>query len=603
MEKLVNDLKIKDSYILLLFVLIFTLLFVQFPLNDSFAGNCDTLIGIARFNFYLNKIKSFFFHDYSNFLYPEMFHGKFGETVHLLSLPYIFFRIIGFGDVLSYYFFLVLIFSINSYTLFKLSKFYFTDIRSSFFAAIVFSLSNFTFGHIDDPHIIFFGFAFLALINFHLFLETHKIKYFFYLTLLSIIQINSSAYNYFSLLLLLFCFSTFNWTKMKPKKKFFQKSIALFILVNLIFGISFFFSNIKLLGQKDFYNPWNNRAISNLHSFISLGDFFKKLPGNIYKKEGDVQNVEEESGNWNAYYLNGYQSYIYPFPKDTKFKFKVPPKSRITYHQLRRSGFLGFSTLLLLLIGILNIRRLKGKGEILSLFFIGLLFSFGPLILINNTIIKTPLFPFYEYFDFIGYFRVPTRIFFLSLFSIALLCGHGLNNVLSLKKLSLGFKNILMIGIISIFLLENCPTSFKKYRHQPTPLNLFSVIPKDSKDTILHLPSEIGLLFSDDTGDFFNYSREFIYMNWHNYHKKKILNGASSYYSKTRALDQNYIDKIPQENSLKYLSQKRGVKYIAIHPHLILNPREKLLIEKLKKSPFVKVINSYKENILLKLTI
>ncbi|MFZ9000398.1 MAG: hypothetical protein ACO20H_03785 [Bacteriovoracaceae bacterium] len=556
----------KLLYFLIILIFVY---FIQLPLTNSLPGNCDTYLGLAKLNFYTNNIASFFSQSSSS----ELMGSRFGESVYFIGLPYIILKLLGVNEITSFYFLLVAIYSLTAIALYKLSKLYLKSHILSFCSALFFCFSNFTFGHIDDLHIVFYGLIFYSIYNLKLLHQTGKAKYYTLLLVTSILQIHSSIYNYSVLILSIIIITLINYRNINFGKKKTLKAIGIFGIIHLIFTLQFIGPRLELKEDKDFYNPWNNKAIANIHSFFSLKDFFKKVPGNIYSPNGDIKNAEEELELHAPLIQKGLSEYINPLSKINKKDIRVPAGNSVYYHQLRRSGFIGYLSLIIILVGLIRIKRLEYNWEILAFLIIGITAASGPTFNIGNIPYKTPLFIFYETFDFLSYFRVPTRIYFMALFSLSILYGFGVSQIMSkLKKSSI----LLPLIFCLIFLIENVPLPLRKSVPPTYPQNLFHKI---SSGKVLHLPSQIGFMFFDDSKDYFSYSREFIYMNWANFHKLHIANGVNSYFNKPRFELQSAIDQL----NIDALKNKYGIKYISIHEHLVIDEIDKTQVNQFKE--------------------
>ncbi len=573
-------------------ILLFTLLFLQFPLTNSYPGNCDTYLGLAKLNYYSELISSLF--NSSPTPTSDLMDIKYGESVYLLGSPYILLKLIGFNDNVSFYFLMVFLFSFTSISLYKLSSLYIDNKGLCFASSLFFGLSNFTFGHIDDLNIVFYGLLFLSLYNLKRFFETKKLNYFLFLLITSLAQIHSSIYNYFSLLLVLAIFLIVNIRLIFKNLNFYGPRLFLFLLINSLFLYQFLLPRMELKKDSDFVNPWNNKAIANIHSFFSIKDFLRKIPGNIYSPKGDINSASEEFEIYGNILKGGYSEYLNPLKINDPSVIKMPADNTVFYHQLRRSAFLGYFTLVILLLGLIGIKRLKGKYEIVFFLSIGTLFSIGPTFNIGEIPYKTPLFYFYKTFEWISYYRVPTRVFFVALFALSVLYANGIRVLLERIKVPEQYQRATIFGLCLIFMIENIPFPFRKSQLPAYPAHIFQ---SHEKSKILHIPSQIGYMFFDDSGDYFPYSREFIYMNWSSKHKRPIANGVNSYFSSKRFELQNKIKEI----DLKALKQQFGITHIAIHKHLILNKEDEVQVESFLRKKDLSTIFNSSQNLLLKI--
>ena len=130
--------------------LFFLLLFIQFPINGNLPGNADTwLVGITIPNALRIKFLSLFTGlKTGTSMFPENFLA-FGETAPGCSVIFSVFRIITRDDIVAYYFFISVLFSINAFGAAALARAYGAKTGPSVVAGFAFSCSNFIIANID----------------------------------------------------------------------------------------------------------------------------------------------------------------------------------------------------------------------------------------------------------------------------------------------------------------------------------------------------------------------------------------------------------------------------------------------------------------------
>ena len=95
-------------------------------------------------------MKSFFLgNDYGQSLYPFKNLFSSGETAIGTSLFFIMFKGLGLSDLVSYYLFISLLFSLSSYSASVFFSNFFVSKRIHFLLGLTFSTTNFIFGNIS----------------------------------------------------------------------------------------------------------------------------------------------------------------------------------------------------------------------------------------------------------------------------------------------------------------------------------------------------------------------------------------------------------------------------------------------------------------------
>jgi hypothetical protein len=511
-----------DRLKILIIPLLFGALFLQFPLSHSLPENNTTWYILSQFNFYYQKLFNLGFSGTSFF--PVQNAVGLSDTGLIHFLIYLPFRIIFKNELWAYYFYLVSIFSLNFFVFNKFLKQVFKLEKSSVYGALVFSCSNFVFGNIGDPPVIFYPFFLLTFIYLDKYFHTKNYKHLIYASLLCGLQVFSFSYVYFFLNICVFLYFLLFRYKVKDA--------AFFFTINLLIGLLFFYPYINKFKNGEMVGLYNNKANATIHSFMELKDFFKKVPGNIYGREGDLNNLYQLQIYAKILESKNELHYLYPVVSSTQLGELVPPvnenilNEKVIYHQLRKSGFVGFSVLLLSILGLLMFSRNKYKNFVNGLFLVGLFLCIGPYFQIGDDLWRTPLYFAYEHIPGFSFFRVPSRAFMLCLISVSVYSSVALSKI--------KYKGVFYLFII-VALLENIPFPMKKWKYFSPPQNKISKFlnTQDNK-VLLYLPSDLGVYIFNDDKDVFAFQREYIYMNWKNYHSHSILNGMAAYLPPSR---------------------------------------------------------------------
>jgi len=539
-----------NTIVLVIYILFYLLLFSQFPLKKSIPGNCDTWLVISLSNTYINKISSFFTEKMTGVsLYPVSDTMSYGEGSPGCAAIFILFRLLGFNNIFSYYFFITLLFALTAFGVYLLSGLYLQTRTAAFFAGFAFTCSNFMFANIDDSIVIFYFLSALSLYFVKRFFSSGIKVYLLYGAIIGGLEIYFSLYVFIYQTVALVIISILNFNNvMKNKKLFFS---GIFIYMFITFPFIFFYVNSLM--KINIVNPWSETyttpgIISKCS--LKLKDFFKVLPGNL----------------------------IYPAKKTSKFFWPY----------IRRYAFSGY---LIVILALLSLKKhWKGEKELILIALSGFLLSGGQEIRINGLTIHPLFFYLYNLFPCMAIMRVPLRAYFLVTLTISILAAVSLEEILKNIK----NRNMYIFFIIAVLLfhsVENIPFPFyacniEKYHNIPAEYYNFF---KNQKDLIiLDLPSNIGLDFRESGNNLFVYNREIIYMNWQTQHKQNITGGVNGYYPVSRVIIQKYIDSLPERNSFSSLS-KLGVDYIVFHKTMLL-PGEKNLLPQLNRSDCVEKV-------------
>lgn len=583
-----------------LFLILFGVLFLQFPINDSLPGNNTTWFILSQFNFYYNKVVGLFGSGSTgSFFYPASSPIGWADTGFLQFPFYFLAKAIGINELYSYYFYMVMIFTLTAFSLYYLANIYLNNKFYSLISSLVFTCSNFTFGNIEDIPLLFFFFVFFSIYFLKKSFVEKKINFFFLSAFLSGIQAHCFSYSYLLLHFILIILFILNW-KAITQKPFGLKAIFGYAIIDLSIASTFFLPYIIKMNSSEFVNPFNNKANATIHSFMEFKDFFRKIPGNIYNRSGDLDNllvIQDYAKDIKKMNLN---EYIFPVVSSKEISQFLPPihkkhlNSIVLYPQIRKSGFLGFSVLLLSILGFLRFKR-KTKLELGAFAILGVFLCLGPFIYINGHSYRAPLFWFYEYIPFFDFFRVPSRAFLLCVFSFSIFSAKGAFE-LSLYLKSKKIKIISFLVICSLLMIENIPYPFSRYKYfPPIDKKIMQHLKGKKNKTILYLPSSLGLYIFNDSNDVFAYARDYIYMNWKTFHNQNIINGMSAYLPSHRIKVQTLINSLPKKEAVKDLMNRYHLNYIIYVKNFIDKDFEKDILNGLKENSNLKLIETSKD--------
>jgi hypothetical protein len=234
--------------------------------------------------------------------------------------------------------------------------------------------------------------------------------------------------------------------------------------------------------------------------------------------------------------------------------------------------FIGYSAILLALIGLATIWRHNWRMGVTAIFLIlaGYLFALG--FFSTSLGIKLPLYYLSEKISFFSAIRAPQRFALLIYFGILILSSYGLIAIAT--KLDYKFKAIATGLIVCAFILEIYPA---KLPFGPIPTYTPSAIDQEiarlsGKNStpykILHLP-----IYTARPG---YPTQEATYMVDSTLHWNPILNGFSGAEPIDFKLNMLKLAQLPQPEALKVFTGQ-GVTALALHKSIDTNQRKQIL--------------------------
>ncbi|MDD4236425.1 MAG: hypothetical protein PHF99_10470, partial [Bacteroidales bacterium] len=408
-----NKIKINSPTLLafLIFASVFLLLFIPFPLNKTIGGTCDALLTIASGNFFGNFLQSVFGTEIlTSSLYPGTNILQWGESAVGLLFLFNFFKILGCNDILSWYFYVVTIFSLNSLGVFVLSHHYTKNFFISVLGGILFAFTNFAFVNIDDAHVFFYFFTAISVVLLLRYKKSGKIRLLYIASIISALQIYFSIYVfvYGTLVFTVFFIYATNLFQRLNQKKLIQTvtSFGFYLLIILPFVVFYWQAKTHTQAYIPEFGSWNN-IISN--AYLNFSDFFRVMPNNI----------------------------VYP----SEFK---EVDVMFSFFEMRKSAFIG--TFLMSAGIFFSIKYYKKLLPWIIVAVLGFTFSSYPYKILSSNI---------EFFEII---RLPYRAYFISNLALAVIAVVGINEIL--KKINKKQQFILIFLIAIIHIAENIPYPF-----------------------------------------------------------------------------------------------------------------------------------------------
>jgi hypothetical protein len=188
------------------------------------------------------------------------------------------------------------------------------------------------------------------------------------------------------------------------------------------------------------------------------------------------------------------------------------------------------------------------------------LFSLGPFIHFNGEAILKygPYILLYYVFPGFDGLRVPSRFIIMVAFSLSVLSGFGMTNLLShVKRISGKVAITVFISVLLLFEYASFPISMASIpTGEKVPLVYQWLSKKKGDFPVLELP------LPREPSEFWI---EALRVYYSTYHWKKLVNGYSGYFPPDYYfLYQKGMKGFPSEDSIKIL-KKLGIKYLIIH--------------------------------------
>lgn len=463
----------------LLYALIIGLVFLQWPLYGSLPGDLDTWANLAMFKNMQLQLQHLFGGPVAGAAnYPAQHVWALYGLDFFSGIIFLFYAALGFSDLWAYYLYIVTLYALNSYAVFKLCRLYSASGAGVFFAGLFFSLSNFMLGNVDGPNVAFCFPGFMAMY----FLLTSisrstsdrfAASVFFMGLCLLLSPVNAVVFAGLWLLVVVFRFK--QAMQMALNLKWFLPASVFVVLVAAPF---IYYYKILKLGAVN-YNQLNNLSYAPFLS-LNLDSFWQTLPHNLIFKGTDT-----------------------------------------SWPRMVRSAYPALSIALVAVLGLF-----AGKRKLfpLLLLFGGALIALGPYICLHNNIVcPSPMLLLYRLLPFSTYVRVPLRLYFIALCGLMILFSMGWQ---ILENLKLPAKALLLLVVFMAF-VESVPFPLVNYSSVGKLNQAFNnaqLLPRDGA-VVLNLPS--SLFVQQD-------QREYIYMYYQTFHHHNILNGSLAYFPPER---------------------------------------------------------------------
>ncbi|KXS43607.1 MAG: hypothetical protein AWU59_1015 [Methanolobus sp. T82-4] len=443
-----------------------------------------------------------------------------------------------FGSVLSYNIYVLSSFFLAGYGMFILSKYIYKDIYASFIVGLIFAFFPFHFGasisHVHSFSIMWIPFFVYYLLK--MYDSPTKTNIFLASLFFAMNALTSWT---IAVMLSIFCIIYAIYYRNKTFSKNFFSKLLMFIVLSVCLMFPALLLIVKNVAD-------NENMVLPLVSFLTFSADIVGfvLPSPFNPILGDFSN----------------QFY-----------------STFTGNYTENVVSIGYSVLILAFIGIYNYKQEKFNRFALLSFISFLIISLGPALHINGNIrfteheltIMLPgiLTYFIPVFNMI---RVPSRYHIMTMFSISLICGYGLQYIF--EKLAKSNKNkIIACCLISCLILFEFSAVIPTQEVKQTP-DFYYSITKTNNDPIIEIPV-IRSPLESPYGAIMMY-----YYEYQKIHGKPIMGG---YFNRVNVIYESFMEQDPNlqplfngpdEEALKntifdptYLTSNYNVSYIVIH--------------------------------------
>jgi hypothetical protein len=527
------------------YILFYLLIFIRFPFKQALPGNCDTWLAIALSNSMSNALLSWVgLHPATTAMYPARNIFAYGEASPGCAAIFIFFKTLGFNDIIAYYFYIVTLFSLTAYGLYLLAWVYTKNRWAAFYCGFAFTCSNFAFANIDDSIVIFYLLPALCIYFLKNYISENTPKLLLIAAVLGGFQIYFSAYVFCFQSVILGVLALMNGRNLFARETITTtiKAVFIYLVIPLPFFLFYAYSYTHLA-----VDPWPPFSIIANIDAIHPDNLFHVLPNNL----------------------------IYdPPPMDSMFYWAL----------IRRCAFLGSCLYFLALLGLRHFDRQKAELVLILILGLGMSIAVGDYMHGHSLPITLS-----KVFPWISFLRVPLRAFFMCSFALSILGAFGVVSLFAFFRLEQKkVMFIFMAVILCIHFIENKPKeleSFSAALYHRAPNAYLEYFENKPSAVVLDLPSVIDISFKNSSKDLFEYNREAIYMNWQTQHHLNIVGGVNGYFPKTRMIVEKCIKRLPESDSIAEL-REMGIEYLVFHKTMVLQGEEGWLAA-LRKSNFI----------------
>lgn len=528
-----------------IYLLLFALLLVQFPLANALTGVTDSWFYVAAFQLYEYYVVSLFSGaPVTEALYPSGPGFMYGDPCFFGALLYRPFCWLGMNELWAWYCMMVVVYATNAFGAYLFFSNWVQKQTTAFWAGLALATSSFCFGNIDSPNAFYLGTMFLCLHCSNNFLNHGQWKTLFLAVVWGASTLYFSAYIFVFQALLLLFFWVYQYPKVLAVEAIVPKLAVAVLVATLLISpyLAFLFSPG---GISNAWNPVESFGVIDILS-LDLPDLIRPVEGNI----------------------------LYPPLKDGLYD------NVFFYGQ--HAVFPGIALLLLAVVGY-RISPLRGRIW-LVLAIIGFFMAVGPSVHLAGVRIPMPMALAYDYTPLESAIRNPVRLWYLVLIA---LIGLSLPAVDKLLQRPQGL--LLVVAISAIYVLENAPLQAIKYNataYAKPDAVYINTLAETPHAVVLELPSAV-FTQADWPRGLNEFSREYIYMLWQTKHRQNTVNGCNGFLPYTRLMVDDMICRLVDENILQQLVDRFGINMVVFHKNLPLPVDDKRVEAYLQAHPML----------------
>ncbi|MCK5808852.1 hypothetical protein KAH37_07715 [bacterium] len=575
----------KHSLFVALYFFLFLVLFLHFPLTGTLPGNTDSLLVIMLSNLHLENIFGWFNGTIPTVsMYPVIDPLAFGESSPGGAFIYLFFKIFSSNEVVTYYLYISTIFALNGFGVHLIATKLIDNKPTiySFFAGLLFALSNMAFAHIDDSIVFFY---FLPLASLYLaisFYQNRSLLHLYFSALLYAIEIYVSLYVFLYTSIVFLIIGLYFASKTLFTKQLLKHyGIILFFTILIFFPrFYYYFQNV---GIYPLVTPFEAMYTTQMTS-LQLFDFILALPGN---------------------FLYGW---IYKAPM-------------MNWGFVRHHNLIALSTIILAFYAF---RAWNGQRKIFAIIAItGTVLAIGPYVMFGiESLFPSPLIVFYNYIPILQFLRVTSRAYFIVLLVFSLLATLSLRHLCG-RWCSSRKQQVLAFTALSLLIFfENVPLPMKSFKMPiEAPIKVYDEVVKlDKNAVIVDLPALFSIeylnwdeeLFNDPArfvlattqtpklrvdnismfynswDDIYQYNREILYGIYQTKHHLNTISGINGYFPVPRMIYQYHIERLPDKNAIKWLCE-HDITHIVFHKNMVIK-KDRLALSSLQVSSSLQLL-------------
>lgn len=546
---LIKDRSIKLVLVAAMFLVFFTILFIQFPLNGSLPGYIDTWLFLALFNDYGEHILAWFSgKPIGHCLYPAGPPYAYLEPSFAAAPFFWLFKALGLTDIWAYSGFMSLVFTLNALGAYLLGKQYLKSSVAALFVALAFAASNYAFGNLEHQNTLFYFPALLSVYYFRKYLIDDDGSALKWTMIWGGVQIYFGVYTFIFQSIVLLLLGLVHYRKLFFEMKWL--AVAKWLPIYVVLAAPYIYTYLLNPELATFFNPSRSEDLSAVKAMsLNLNDLYRVLPNNLlYGIQHDIPQI-----------------FVYNL----------------------RAASLGVTLYVLAFIGMFTFKA--HRAELLLLGVVSFVIALGPSITLSGTEYTMPMGWLYAASDTGAFLRHPVRMFFITALILAVFAGGGL---LWLARKSRMALPVLVLVASTFFIIENVPFPFETYGSSEFVVDEEVMYPEIERATepkvLLELPSSLDFGAHDFGKPVNQFTREYIYMYWQSKHSQHILNGGVAFFPPQRMENAKLIAALSSLAELDELIVANGIDYIVYHPKLLL-PADKDVLPLLMSSERLKL--------------